>query len=126
MALETEEMIVERITTVVGGERILTIFAAITFDVVTSIQCDDSHGFFLTGVGQNGSMTGKAPWSEFLMKTIDTMNLHVGIDSKWNTVETLFTSDAAKALSMKRFARCTKNLKSIVSSIRLCSILLDR
>lgn len=45
------------------------------------------------------------------MKTIDTMNLHMGIDSKWNTIKTFFTSHTAKTLSMKWFTRCTKNLK---------------
>lgn len=68
-------------------------------------------------------MAGEAPRSEFLMKTIDTMNLHVSIDGKWNTVETLFTSDAAKTLSMKRFARRTKNLNERRSDFRCaCSL----
>ena len=70
-------------------------------------------------------MADIASWGKFLMKTINTMNLHGGIDGKCNAIETLVTSNATKTLSMIRFASSTENLIEINLSITFISTIVQ-
>ena len=79
--------------------------------MIVAIEGNDAHRLLLSVDRHDGTLTRIAAWREFLMETINAVTLHVDIDRKRYSIETLLADAAGEALRMVGFARRSKDLE---------------
>lgn len=91
-------------------ERSVTHLASVAVRMVAAIERNDANGLGLARRWKDHLMARVAARRELLMETVDAVDLHGGVDGKWNSVETLRTRHAAEALSVVGLARRSEDL----------------